>query len=68
LARQINSVLDRYETEHNVGVVRSGDETDAGRSAGQPASVTQRSAASGASAAAGQSRPLTSFSSSEIGA
>ena len=38
LARQINSVLDRYETEHNLGVVRSGDETDAGRSAGEPRS------------------------------
>ena len=35
LAWQINSVLDRYETEHNVRVVRSADETDAGRSAGQ---------------------------------
>ena len=38
LARQINSVLDRYETEHNAGAVRSADETDAGRSAGQPRS------------------------------
>ncbi len=38
LARQINSALDRYEAEHNLGVVRSGDETDAGRSAGQPGS------------------------------
>ena len=26
LARQINSVLDRYETKHNVGVVATGDE------------------------------------------
>ena len=38
LARQINSVLDRYETEHNVGVVRSGDEMDADRSAARPRS------------------------------
>ena len=36
LARQINSVLDRYETEHNLGVVRPDDQTDAGRSPGQP--------------------------------
>ena len=58
LARQINSVLNRYEIDHNLGVLRSGDETDAGRSAGQPASMTQRSAAPGASAAARESRPL----------
>ena len=38
LARQINSVLDRYEIEHNAGMARSGDETDAGRSAWQPRS------------------------------
>ena len=36
LARHINSALDRYETELNVGLAGSGDETDAGRSAGQP--------------------------------
>ena len=68
LARQIDSVLDRYEIDHILGVLRSGDETDAGRSAGQPASMTQRSAAPGASAAARESPPLTRFSSSEIGA
>ena len=38
LARQISSVLNRYETEHKGGVVRSGDETDAGRSARRPRS------------------------------
>ena len=44
LAGQINSALDRYETEHNVGMVRSGDETDACRSAGQPGSRSRASA------------------------
>ena len=38
LAGQINSVLDRYETEHNLRVVRTGGETDARRSAGRPGS------------------------------
>ena len=36
LAGQINSAPDRYETEHNMGIVRSGDETEARRSAGEP--------------------------------
>ena len=35
LARQINSVLDQYEAEHNADTVKTDDETDAGRSAGQ---------------------------------
>jgi hypothetical protein len=35
LAGQINSVLDRHENERNLGVVRSGDETGAGRSVEQ---------------------------------
>jgi amino acid adenylation domain-containing protein len=35
LARQINLVLNRYETDRSVGVVSSGDESDAGGPAGQ---------------------------------
>ena len=38
LVRQINSVLDRYETERNLGVVRSADEAGAGRTGGHPRS------------------------------
>jgi thioesterase domain-containing protein len=38
LARQINSVLDRYEAEQTAAVGRSGDETGAARLARQPGS------------------------------
>jgi hypothetical protein len=38
LARQINSVLDRYESEHNFRMARSDAGTDAFRSAREPRS------------------------------